>query len=77
MLTMSLNEILIMKFGQVRKIETELKQTRLIMWAIFQKNNKKRIKPESILKLQSEQQQSPTRILTKEEYAQLNKMWSN
>jgi len=72
---MSLSEIMIMQLGHNRKREQELRNTRLIMWSVFQKGNKRKITPEKIIKLPSDMQKVRDSVISKEDYMKLKELW--
>ncbi|TVR41544.1 MAG: hypothetical protein EA392_01535 [Cryomorphaceae bacterium] len=75
---LTLNEIVIMQLGQIRKREERLHSTRLLMWEIRTKHLKpgKTITPDDIFKLSGDAEKKPERM-TKEKFLQLIKKTQN
>lgn len=65
-----------MHLGKQREAEQQYKHTRLIMWAVLQKGNKRKISIEKILKLPSDTRYKETpKVLSKDEYLKLKTLW--
>jgi hypothetical protein len=66
-----------MQLARTREQEREMKNTRLVMWEIRTKYLKKgkRIAPKDIFMLPGDKEE--IKIISKEDYQKLNKMWGN
>lgn len=67
--------------GLCERNELIVDQTRSIMWAIFQKNNKRKIKKTDFGKLRMDSSKNLTKKMSKEEYQikkeQIKRLWQH